>query len=244
MLLEIEALQSGYNKAQILWDVNLEVAEGEVVSLLGMNGAGKTTTLRTASGLLPTWSGDVRFDGRSIASLPVEARAALGLAHVPEGRGIFSTMTVGQNLWLGATVRKDSRAQVRSDADDLLDVFPALKGRLDEPASSLSGGQQQMLAMARALLGKPRLLVVDELSFGLSPKLVQDLFGLISTLRTEGTTFLLVEQHASVLEISDRTYALSGGRTVLSEKSSDLIGTDKLVRSYVGDQQIEGRDEQ
>lgn len=234
MLLRIESLQSGYGNARILWDVNLEVDEGEVVSLLGMNGAGKTTTLRAISGILPVHSGSITFDGKSVKSLPIEARTAAGLAQVPEGRGVLTTMTVGQNLWLGATTRKDGKARVRADLDDLLDVFPALQGRLEEPAGSLSGGQQQMLVMARALLGKPRLLMVDEMSFGLSPKLVTELFGLIETLRAEGTTFLLVEQHSSVLEISDRTYALSGGKTVLSARSDELIGNDRLVRSYVG----------
>ena len=235
MLLSIRDLQAGYGRVQILWGVDLDVAEGEIVSLLGMNGAGKTTTLRTVSGVVRTWRGEVTLCGRKVVRENPEARAALGLGHVPEGRGVLAGLTVGQNLDLGATLRKDGAAAVQKDRAHLLDLFEPLAGRLGESAASLSGGQQQMLVIARALLARPRLLMIDELSFGLSPLLVGQLFDLIKQLRDEGTTFLLVEQNAGALAISDRTYVLSGGRTVLESASDQLVGSDRLVRSYLGE---------
>lgn len=234
MLLSIKNLQAGYGRVQILWDVSIDVAEGEIVSLLGMNGAGKTTTLRAMSGVIPTLSGEVKLGGQVLGNKPPEGRAALGLGHVPEGRGVLTTLTVGENLDLGTGLRKDGHAAIKRDRDNLLDLFEPLAGRLHEPAASLSGGQQQMLVLARALLAKPRLLAIDEMSFGLSPILVKQLFALITQLRDAGTTFLLVEQHAGALEISDRTYVVSGGRTVLESVSSELVGSDQLVRSYLG----------
>lgn len=242
MLLSISDLQSGYGRVRILWGVSLVVDEGEIVSLLGMNGAGKTTTLRAVSGVLPTWGGEVRLAGQLLTSQPPESRAALGLGHVPEGRGVLATLTVGQNLDLGLGLRKDGAAAVNRDRRHLLELFEPLASRLDEPAASLSGGQQQMLVLARALLAKPRLLMIDELSFGLAPLLVEQLFDLIRQLREEGTTFLLVEQHAGALAISDRTYVLSGGRTVLEAKSAELVGSDRLVRSYLGTSQQSATD--
>ena len=236
MLLSIRDLHSGYGRIKVLWGVSLDVEEGEIVSVLGMNGAGKTSTLRAISGVLPTWEGEVTMDGHSLNGRAPEARAALGLGHVPEGRGVLATLTVGQNLDLGMGLRKDDRAAIARDRAHLLDLFEPLAGRLDESAASLSGGQQQMLVLARALLARPRLVMIDEMSFGLAPMLVSQLFDLVSQLREEGTTFLLVEQHAGALAISDRTYVLSGGRTVLEAPSKDLAGSDELVRSYMGGQ--------
>lgn len=233
-MLRVSELQSGYGRVQVLRGVDLDVQAGEIVSVLGANGVGKTTTLRAISGIVPTWSGTVEFDGVRFSNEAPEKRAAAGIGHVPEGRGILTTLTVGQNLELGTTLRSDSSKAIQSDRDRLLELFDPLANRLDEPASQLSGGQQQMLALARALIARPRLLMIDELSFGLAPLLVDELFGLIRELREEGVTFLLVEQHAGAVAISDRVFVMSGGRTVI-ESSADQIDTASLVRSYLGE---------
>jgi branched-chain amino acid transport system ATP-binding protein len=236
LLLSVRALVAGYGAAQALYGVELEVREGEIVSLLGANGAGKTTTLRAISGVIRPWSGEVVLDGRRFDREPPEARAAWGLGHLPEGRGILTSLTVGENLMLGATVRRDGAAAVRRDRDRLLELFPALTSRLEQPAGMLSGGQQQMLGLARALLARPRLLMVDELSFGLAPVVVEELLQLVREARESGTSFLLVEQSLSVLAISDRSYVIAGGRTLLEGRSSELRarGAESLVRVYLG----------
>ena len=234
MLLQIDAVRSGYGRLQVLHDVSLSVDHGEVVALLGANGAGKTTTVRVASGLLPAWSGSVRFDGTDLGRLSPERRAALGLGHLPEGRGILHTLTVRENLYLATVVRRDGKAAVEADAERMLEVFPVLRMRLDVSAGSLSGGQQQMLAVARAMMARPKLLMIDELSFGLAPMLVDQLFALVAEFRRDGTAFLLVEQHASVLNVSDRSYVLRTGRNELEGRSADLRADSSLVRSYLG----------
>jgi branched-chain amino acid transport system ATP-binding protein len=232
-LLRARELEAGYGRVQVLHGVDIEVAEGEIVAVLGANGVGKTTTLRALSGVIPVWRGTVEFAGRRFGGEAPEKRAAAGLGHVPEGRGILASLTVGQNLELGATTRRDGSRAVRRDRDRLLDLFAPLAGRLGDPASQLSGGQQQMLAIARALIGRPRLLMIDELSFGLAPMLVAELFDLVRHVREEGTTFLLVEQHAGAVAISDRVFVVSGGRTVLATSAAEL-DTSSLVRSYLG----------
>ncbi len=232
-MLKVRDLQSGYGRVQVLRGVDLDVDRGEIVSVLGANGVGKTTTLRAVSGIIPTWRGTVEFDGHRLTKETPERRAARGLGHVPEGRGILTSLTVGQNLQLGTTLRTDGARAVQRDRDRLLGLFQALAVRLNAPASQLSGGQQQMLAVARALMARPQLLMIDELSFGLAPLLVDELFRLISELREEGTTFLLVEQHAGAVAISDRVYVVSGGRTIL-ESAADQLDTASLVRSYLG----------
>jgi branched-chain amino acid transport system ATP-binding protein len=219
---------------QVLRGIDLDVNEGEIVSVLGANGVGKTTTLRAVSGLIPAWKGFVEFDGHRFSNEAPEKRAKRGIGHVPEGRGIITTLTVGQNLELGTTLRSDGGPAIQRDRERLLDIFAALAYRLHEPAARLSGGQQQMLAVARALMARPRLLMIDELSFGLAPRLVNELFDLVGELRDEGTTFLLVEQHAGAVAISDRIYVVSGGRTVIESAARD-IDTASLVRSYLGE---------
>jgi branched-chain amino acid transport system ATP-binding protein len=215
--------------------VSLSVEEGEIISVLGANGAGKTTFLRTVSGVLPTWTGTVTFDGRVLGQLAIERRAMLGLGHLPEGRGIFQNLSVRENLDLGLGLRRDGSDAIRRDRDRLLDHLPGLAEKIGDAASSLSGGQQQMLALARAMITRPKLLMIDELSFGLAPNLVEDLFELVTELRDEGgTTFLLVEQNAGVLEISDRTYVLRTGNNELSGPSAELKESHDLVRSYLG----------
>lgn len=227
---------------RVLNGVSLEVDEGEIVAVLGANGAGKTTTLRTVAGVTSLWSGSVSLAGRNLRSEPPEVRAALGLGYTPEGRGILSTLTVEENLMLGRDLRRDGSAAVQRDRDHLLDLFPALRERLRLPGSALSGGEQQMLALARALLCRPKLLMVDEMSFGLAPIIVTQLFDLIASLRDEGTTFLLVEQQVGVLKVADRGYVLAGGQTALSESASAMLGRRDLVRSYLGvDAGSEGR---
>ena len=236
MLLSVSGLAAGYGGAQALYGVDLHVDEGEIVSVLGANGAGKTTTLRAVSGMIRPWSGEVRLGDRALNGEPPEARAALGLGHLPEGRGILATLTVDENLQLGTTVRRDGAAAVRRDRERMLELFPALRDKLGDHASSLSGGQQQMLGLARALLARPRLLMVDELSFGLAPIVVEELYRLVREIRDSGTAFLLVEQSAAVLGVSDRSYVIAGGRTVLEGRSSELRerGAGELARVYLG----------
>ena len=225
---------SGYGRIEVLHGVSLNVAQGEVVALLGANGAGKTTTLRAVSGLLPTWRGVVEFDGRVLKNnVPPHRRAALGLGHLPEGRGILATLTVRENLDLGTVVRRDGAARVKEDRERLLGLFPILKEKLHDHAGSLSGGQQQMLAVARAMMARPKLLMIDELSFGLAPLLVEQLFQMVVELRKSGTTFLLNEQHAGALDIADRAYVFRLGRNELEGDAAELRGSGNLVRSYL-----------
>ena len=235
MLFEAKDVVSGYGALQVLNGVNVSVDEGEIVSVLGANGAGKTTFLRTVSGVLSTWSGSITLEGSEFGSLAIERRAMLGLGHLPEGRGIFQNLTVRENLDLGLGLRKDGNDAIRQDRDRLLDLLPALAEKIGDAASSLSGGEQQMLALARAMITRPKMLMIDELSFGLAPNLVDDLFELVTELRDEGgTTFLLVEQNAGVLEISDRTYVLRTGSNDIEGPSAELRESHDLVRSYLG----------
>lgn len=233
-LLEVTDLVSGYGSLEVLHGISLDVAEGEIVSVLGANGAGKTTFLRAVSGVLDTWSGNVRLAGDDLAGLSVERRAGAGLGHLPEGRGVFQNLTVRENLDLGTVLRRDGSAAVGADRDRLLGIFPDLAEKIRDQASSLSGGQQQMLALARAMLTRPKLLMIDELSFGLAPFLVDELFTLVTELRDEGNTFLLIEQNAQVLDISDRTYVFKTGNNDISGPSAELRRSHDLVRSYLG----------
>ena len=233
-LLEVNDLVSGYGSLEVLHGISLDVAEGEIVSVLGANGAGKTTFLRAVSGVLDTWSGTVRLDGDDLAGASVERRAAAGLGHLPEGRGVFQNLTVRENLDLGTVLRRDGAAAVNADRERLLGIFPDLAEKIRDGASSLSGGQQQMLALARAMLTRPKLLMIDELSFGLAPFLVDELFTLVTELRDEGNTFLLIEQNAQVLDISDRTYVFRTGNNDISGPSAELRQSHDLVRSYLG----------
>ena len=213
--------------------MSLTVDEGEIVTVLGPNGTGKTSLMRLLSGVLPLWSGRITFDGKDLGKLPPNKRAGLGLCQLPEGRGIFQTLTVGENLDLGLAARRAHGSAAKADRDRVLDLFPELAGRLDQSASSLSGGQQQMLALGRALMSQPRLLLIDELSFGLAPRVVRDLFDVVRELREQGVTLLIVEQQAAALRVSDRTYILRGGRNELTRDSDELLASDELVSSYL-----------
>ena len=233
-LLEATDLVSGYGRLEVLHGISLNVSEGEIVSVLGANGAGKTTFLRAVSGILDTWSGSVRLAGEDLAGMSVERRAGAGLGHLPEGRGVFQNLTVRENLDLGTVLRRDGSSAVNADKDRLLGIFPDLAEKIRDQASSLSGGQQQMLALARAMLARPKLLMIDELSFGLAPFLVDELFTLMTELRDEGNTFLLIEQNAQVLDISDRTFVFKTGNNDISGPSAELRQSHDLVRSYLG----------
>lgn len=233
-LLEIQNLQSGYGKLLILRDISLQVDAGEIVSILGANGAGKTTLLRTISGVLPTWEGSIVFDGEKLGSLRPDKRAQRGLAHQPEGRGILQTLTVKENMELSLVARRGEKSSIADDREQLLTAFPPLREKYYDKASALSGGQQQMLSVARAMMARPKLLMVDEISFGLAPILVNELFEMVSRLNKEGTTFLLVEQHAGVLEISHRTYVIRVGKNEIDGPSADIAKTTNLARAYLG----------
>lgn len=233
MLLEIEQARTGYGSLEVLHGVSLVVGEGEIVTVLGPNGTGKTSLMRLLSGVLPLWSGRIAFDGTDLGRQRPDRRARLGLCQLPEGRGIFQTLTVAENLDLGLATRRVPTAEARISRDRVLDLFPELADRLAEPASTLSGGQQQMLALGRALMSRPRLLLVDELSFGLAPRIVRELFEVVRELRETGVTFLIVEQQAAALKVSDRTYILRGGRNELTRDSAELLDSDELVASYL-----------
>ncbi len=233
-LLDVRHLDAGYGGVQVLWDVSFEVRRGEVVALIGPNGAGKSTFLRALSGLQAPWRGTVRFDGREITALPPEEIVRLGIAHVPQGRRLFPDLTVRENLLLGGYTRHD-RAGLLDDLSRVLEMFPRIGERLQVAASQISGGEQQMVALGRALMARPRLLLIDEPSLGLAPILVQSLVDAVARLRTEGTSVLLVEQDVAVaLERADRGYVLEMGRVVLTDTAASLLQSPLIREAYLG----------
>ena len=236
MLLEIERLVVRYGEVEALHGISLEVAEGEIVALLGANGAGKSTTLKAISRLLVPASGAVRFAGRSLDGLDPEDVVALGIAHVPEGRKIFPGLSVADNLRLGATPRKQvGRAQLDSDVEEQLAIFPPLRALSGKLGWTLSGGEQQMLAIARGLMAKPKLLLLDEPSLGLAPLVVKDVMETVARIARGGTTVLLVEQNAHLaLQIARRAYVLETGRVALSGDAADLLKSDEMRAAYLG----------
>ncbi|MEA2666446.1 MAG: branched-chain amino acid transport system ATP-binding protein [Candidatus Eremiobacteraeota bacterium] len=235
MLLELDGVVARYGAVEALHGISLEVGEGEIVSLLGANGAGKSTTLKAISGLLRPAAGDIRFGGRSVAGLDPEDVVELGIAHVPEGRRIFPGLTVADNLRLGATPRRARRAAIERDAEEVLAIFPLLRGLAGKLGWTLSGGEQQMLAIARGLMAKPRLLLLDEPSLGLAPLVVKNVMETIARIARDGTTVLLVEQNAHLaLQIAKRAYVLETGRVALSGQAADLLTNEDMRRAYLG----------
>jgi len=233
-LLEVEGLRAGYGPLQALHGIDLSVGKGDVVAILGPNGAGKTTTLRALCGMVRA-SGRVSFDGRSLLGLATERIVRLGVAHVPEGRGTFPALTVDENLRVGAYLRRGDAA-VRADLDHWYEVFPRLAERRGQVAASLSGGEQQMLAIARALLLRPRLLLLDEPSLGLAPLVTRELFAVLGRVKREQhTTMLLVEQNANLaLELADHAYVLEAGRSVLAGPAEQVRDDENVRRAYLG----------
>ena len=233
-LLRVRDLEAHYGRIRALKDVSLEVPAGSVVALLGANGAGKTTTLRAISGLLRPTRGAVEFDGRRIDRLSAEQRVRAGIAHVPEGRQVFPELTVRENLRLGAYTRRD-RDGIAADLQRVYGYFPILRERSGQLAGTLSGGEQQMLAIGRALMAKPRLLLLDEPSLGLAPLLVKQIFAIIAEIRAAGTTVLLVEQNVHMaLVVADYGYVLETGRVALADSSAALRRREEVQHSYLG----------
>jgi branched-chain amino acid transport system ATP-binding protein len=235
-LLSLEGLVVRYGEIEVLHGLSLSIDSGEVVTLLGANGAGKSTTLRTISGLLKVAAGDVIFDGQSIAGLGPGAIARLGIAHVPEGRRLFPGLSVRENVMLGASNRgRIAKRELIRESDEMFDLFPDLRARADKLGWTLSGGQQQMVAVARGLMARPRLLLLDEPSLGLAPVIVQRVFEIIGEIRKRGTTVLLVEQNARMaLSIADRGYVLETGRLAVSGKPAELWSNDEVRAAYLG----------
>jgi len=233
MLLEVRNINVYYGNIHALKDISFEVREGEIVTLIGANGAGKSTTLKTISGLMRTKTGEIVFDGRDIRTTAPNKVVSLGLAHVPEGRRVFAQMTVEENLEMGAFTRP--KAGIAASLADVYRRFPRLDERRRQVAGTLSGGEQQMLAMGRALMSRPRLLMLDEPSMGLAPILVEQIFGIIRELHAAGTTVLLVEQNARMaLSVADRGYVLESGRIVLSDQADALLHNDAVRSAYLG----------
>ena len=234
-LLEIHDLEVYYGVIKAIKGVSFHVDEGEVIALIGANGAGKTTILHTITGLLSAENGSVTFAGTNISKLPAHKIVAMGMAHVPEGRRVFSNLTVLQNLKMGAYTRKD-KAEVEASLENVYNRFPRLKERQNQMAGTLSGGEQQMLAMGRALMSKPKILLMDEPSMGLSPIYVNEIFDIIQEVSNAGTTVLLVEQNAKkALAIADRAYVLETGKIVLEGKASDLLNNEDIKKAYLGE---------
>lgn len=233
-LLEVKDLQVYYGVIQALKGISFEVNEGEIVTLIGANGAGKTTTMQSLIGLIPSRSGSVIFDGHDITKMPCHKIVHLGLSQVPEGRRIFQELTVYENLLMGGFSQKD-KGKIKKDIDSIYERFPRLAERSSQIAGTLSGGEQQMLAMGRAMMSHPKLLLLDEPSMGLSPLLVDQVFEIIKDFRKEGMTVLLVEQNAGKsLAISDRAYVLELGEIVLSGTGAELAASDEVKKAYLG----------
>ncbi|MGN6305942.1 MAG: ABC transporter ATP-binding protein [Mesorhizobium sp.] len=233
-MLEVSDLEVAYGDVRALWGVSIHVDAGSVVAIVGANGAGKTTLLRAISGLLPTRRGTITLGGASLAGLAPEAIACMGIAHVPEGRGLFRQMTVLENLELGAFQPK-ARVNMRQALDKAYALFPRLKERAGQKAGSLSGGEQQMLAIARATMSDPKLLILDEPSIGLSPLVVQQMFSLIETLHRQGVTILLVEQNIhQALKIADYAFVLKTGEIAMQGTGAELIADPEIQKAYMG----------
>ncbi len=233
-MLKIENLNAGYGDVQVLWDVNMEINEGEVVALVGSNGAGKTTLLYTISGLIKPKSGSIKFLGQEIAGLPSEDIVNLGISQVPQGRRLFAGMTVKENIMMGAYHRND-KEKIKEDFDFVLELFPRMKERLNQAAGSLSGGEQQMCAVARGLMAAPKLLMIDELSLGLAPLVVETIYEAIERVIARGATVLIVEQDVLLaLEQAHRAYVLDVGKVILSGSSQELMDNPMIKEVYMG----------
>ncbi|HEY5300442.1 MAG TPA: ABC transporter ATP-binding protein [Acetobacteraceae bacterium] len=233
-MLEVDAIHVFYDKIEALKGVSLAVEEGRIVTLVGGNGAGKSTTLRAISGLLHPRAGEIRYEGKPLAGLGAHVIATMGLVQVPEGRRIFGRLTVEENLAMGAFPRRD-RSAVAADRERLMTLFPRLRERLRQVAGTLSGGEQQMVAMARALMARPRVLLMDEPSMGLAPMVVEQVFETIRTINAQGVTVLLVEQNALMaLSIADTGYVLESGRVMLSGPAADLLHDERVRTAYLG----------
>ena len=236
-MLEIVKISTYYGYVQALKEVSIEVRDGEIVSIIGANGAGKSTLLNSITAIVPPRSGQILLDGKDITRLPVEAIVGLGISQVPERRQIFSTLSVYDNLFLGAylRLRKGKKREVSDDLEYVFNLFPILRERRGQLAGTLSGGEQQMVAIGRGLMARPKVLLLDEPSLGLAPLLVKEIFRVLLQLRQEGTTILLVEQNArAALELSDRAYVLETGRIELSGASKELISNEEVKKAYLG----------
>lgn len=234
-MLEIKDLEVYYGMIQAIKGVSFDVNEGEVIALIGANGAGKTTILHTITGLINAKKGSVCFEGKDITKVPAHKIVSMGMAHVPEGRRVFANLTVLQNLKMGAYTRKD-KTEIDQTLDTIYKRFPRLMERQNQLAGTLSGGEQQMLAMGRALMSHPKIILMDEPSMGLSPIFVNEIFDIIKSVSASGTTVLLVEQNAKkALSIADRAYVLETGKIVLSGQASDLLNNDSIKKAYLGE---------
>ncbi len=234
-MLKIENLSTGYGNIRVLHQVNLTVNEGDIVTLIGSNGVGKTTLLRTISGLLRPTEGNIYFDNKNISHTPPHDIVELGISHVPEGRNVFPRLTVMENLEMGAYIRKD-KAAIKKDFSMVMEIFPVLEKRKKQLAGTLSGGEQQMLAIGRALMSRPRLLLLDEPSMGLAPLIVAGIFEIITEINRQGTTILLVEQNAQIaLRTAHRGYVMETGRIVLEDSAAALLQNDQVRKAYLGE---------
>ncbi len=234
-MLEIKELEVYYGVIQAIKGISFTVNEGEVIALIGANGAGKTTTLQTITGMITPAAGEILFEGTNIAKIPGHKIVSMGMAHVPEGRRVFAELSVYENLKLGAYTRKDKN-EVAETLERVYRSFPRLKERKNQLAGTLSGGEQQMLAMGRALMSKPKIVLMDEPSMGLSPILVEEIFNIIREISAGGTTVLLVEQNAKkALAIADRAYVLETGKIVLSGDAEEMLNNDSIKKAYLGE---------
>ena len=235
VILDVRNLHTGYGKIPVLWDVSLRVEEGSITALIGSNGAGKTTTLRAIVGILPAWKGEIIFSGENVTRLPSYRRVEKGIVLVPEGRGIFPQMTVYENLLMGAYNQR-ARQRIPESLERVFNIFPRLKERLGQKAGTLSGGEQQMLAIARGLMALPRLLMIDEASLGLAPKLALEIMNLVKRIREEeGITILLVEQNIHyALSVADYAYVLETGRVRMEGPARQLAENPEIIKAYLG----------
>ena len=233
-MLKVEGLKVNYGMIEAVKGIDFEVRDGEIVALIGANGAGKTTTMHTISGLMKPSAGSITLDGMEVSRLPAHKIVELGIVQCPEGRRIFAQQTIEENLSLGAYVRKD-RKEIETDMENVFELFPILKERRKQLAGTLSGGEQQMLAMARALMAKPKIMLLDEPSMGLSPLLVKEIFYIIKDINRQGVTVLLVEQNAKMaLGIANRAYVLESGKISLSGTREELLNSDSVKKAYLG----------